>query len=48
MIKKEFVNKLKNRLGFMAIINITSREMLEDITQEFAFIIEIFGKKFQD
>ena len=29
----------------MAII---SYEILENITQEFAFIVEIFGKNFQD
>jgi len=44
--EKEFVNKLRYKLGSMETANITSCETLECITQEFAFIVEDFWNKF--
>ena len=38
--EKEFVNELKNRISCIDTMNILDCEMLEEITQEFAFIIE--------
>jgi len=38
--EKEFVNKLRDRLGFIAITNIISCKILEYIIQAFASIVE--------
>ena len=44
--EKEFVDELRNRIGFMEMTNITNCEMLKHVTQEFATIIENFWNKF--
>ena len=44
--EKEFVNELKNRISCIDTMNILDCEMLEEITQEFAFIIEKLWYKY--
>ena len=44
--EKEFINKLRNRLGSMETTNITSCKTLESITHEFTIIVEDFWNKF--
>jgi len=44
--EKQFVNKLRNRLGAIEMTNITSCEMPESITQEFATIVKDLWDKF--
>jgi len=44
--EKEFVNKLRYKLGSMETTNITSCETLECVTQEFTFIVEDLWNKF--
>ena len=44
--EKEFVNKLRNRMGYINTTIIYSHDMLEDVTQEFTSITEKLWYKY--
>jgi len=38
--EREFVNELRNRISCISILNIINQEMLEELTQDFAFTMK--------